>query len=400
VTGPAVDTPEAKPQDPRAKVEPVAALDPAVRFYQKLVDARRHITEVPKRGKHESFGFNFATHDDITEVCKNALDHAGIAFIPASVRREDHGKKTIAYVTYKLCCTETGYVETIADWPGEGQDNQDKAFYKALTQSKKTFLLNLLMVPTGDRLADGDYGHGYEEKQSKSNSKSRPSRSEPRGPSSERQRNSQAQTQKAPPAQQAPKSWQDLSTNQQRYFATERKKLVDAIEWGSKYPKGYDDWIKTTNILGVDAKTGLPSLSASTVPQIERLIQFLTVQAQKKPRQQKPTEQVPTQSPPAEKEAPATEPTAAAAAAHDDLVIQIEQLEILQSCEDTYEARVPWLKREVKEAKYCLIQEGKPADFLGPVAEDGTPTFEAWSEEQLRNWLGWLKRTPDEKVPF
>ena len=92
--------------------------------------------------------------------------------------------------------------------------------------------------------------------------------------------------------------------------------------------------------------------------------------------------------------------TAAAAAAHDDLVIQIEQLEILQSCEDTYEARVPWLKREVKEAKYCLIQEGKPADFLGPVAEDGTPTFEAWSEEQLRNWLGWLKRTPDEKVPF
>lgn len=412
MTGPAVETetekdlPPADADPKQAESKPVPALEPALRFYQKLVEARKHITEVPKRGRHESFGFNFATHDDITEVCKNALDHAGIAFIPFRVRREDQQRKTIAFVTYKLCCTETGYVETIEDWPGEGQDNQDKAFYKALTQSKKTFLLNLLMVPTGDRLADGDYGHGYDEKKG-GNSKSRSDRSEPRGPSSERN-NSKRQSRQEDPSNQAPPpnqeptqqaqptQWGDLTPEKRKHIAIKRKELCDSIEWGPKYPNGYDDWIKASGILGVDQETGLPSLAASTVQQVSKLMQFLKVQAEKRPK----TQAAATEATEA-KEAPAQATEGKAQAApHDDLVVRIEQLEIQQSCQETYEARIPWLKQEVAAAKYCLIQEDKPAEFLGPVGEDGTPLFEQWSEEQLRNWLGWLERTPDEKVPF
>lgn len=179
-------------------------------------------------------------------------------------------------------------------------------------------------------------------------------------------------------ATKSAETWDSLSRAQQQHFAIRRKELSESIEWGDKYPKGYEDWIKSANLLPVDSK-GMPSFKTATKAQIEKVINYLERLAEKRPK------------------------VVVGEVVEDnetELVLKIERLETQLSCEETYAARIPWLSREVATAKACSINEGRDPDTLGPVNDDGTPQFESWTETQLENWLGWLERTPEQKVPF
>lgn len=76
--------------------------------------------------------------------------------------------------------------------------------------------------------------------------------------------------------------WDAISKGKQQHYAIKRNELIAAINWGEKYPNGYEDWIKSANLLGCD-DSGKPSFSASSEAQIEHLIRTMETIALRNP---------------------------------------------------------------------------------------------------------------------
>lgn len=231
-------------------------------LFAKVVAASRLITHVPKNGFNAHHKFHFASHDDVSDVCKAAMDEVGLCLIPVRSVAEEVGKLTRVTVTSMLADPDTGQSHLI-EWQGEGADAQDKALYKALTQAKKTVLLNLFLIPTGDYEADGDYGHGQAQ------GKSKPAKAEtkptPRPAA-------KPEPQKGEPP--ADPHWSELRKGEQIEYGTRFKDLATAVQWDPDYEDVYH-WAEQKKILGFDDAKGRASVSASTRGQIERALDML-----------------------------------------------------------------------------------------------------------------------------
>lgn len=162
-------------------------------LWKKLSDVMGAVRGIKKDGRNDHHKFDFVSHDAVVAAIAQQLPEVGLAFSVEMVDfdREPTGSKdrsgnaAIRYVVksrYRFTCLDTGESQEYL-WLGEGVDSQDKGLYKAITQSKKTFLLNIFLVATGDKYADGDHGVGYEYSRSSSKNavgKSSPSRPDPR----------------------------------------------------------------------------------------------------------------------------------------------------------------------------------------------------------------------------
>lgn len=153
----------------------------------KLNQVMAAVRHIEKDGRNEHHKFNFVSHDAVVNSISAHLAETGVSFGSELVDytsemtgSKDKGNNAVVrYVVrskYRFTCVDTGESQEYL-WLGEGVDSQDKGLYKAITQSKKTFLLNVFLVATGDKYADGDHGVGYDySRRSKNRPSATPSR--------------------------------------------------------------------------------------------------------------------------------------------------------------------------------------------------------------------------------
>lgn len=232
----------------------------------KLSRVAQSVTGLKKDGYNSHHKYKFVSHDSVVDSISKALSSEGVDFTPQITNVTQSGKNYLVEMLYKFTDSESGESQE-CKWFGEGQDSQDKGLYKAVTQAKKTFLLNKFLIATGEQFADGDYGQGYESR------KKRQSQPEPEEPD--------------PVAAPEPeKTWADLPKNKQQSLVIRRAELIPAIEWAPEY-KNYGDWIKKAGVL-TENKDGDPSFASSTVTQINRVMAFLEKLAVERPKQPDP----------------------------------------------------------------------------------------------------------------
>lgn len=122
----------------------------------KLAAIMAVIDRVPKRGRNELRGYDYATEADVVALVRMELASRSIMLLPqvdaCAIRELPANKReplTIVNMTFTFMDGDTG--ESISKpWVGIGQDAGDKGVYKAMTGAEKYFLLKTFLVPTGD----------------------------------------------------------------------------------------------------------------------------------------------------------------------------------------------------------------------------------------------------------
>lgn len=136
-----------------------AAVPPSLKksLVAKLAEVMGEVGRIAKSGRNTFHNYDYATEADIVESVRGAMSERGLMLIPSVEKTEwrevpgKQGPQKICTLTvkYRLIDGETneGLEFTIL---GEGQDQGDKATYKALTGATKYALLKLFLIPTGD----------------------------------------------------------------------------------------------------------------------------------------------------------------------------------------------------------------------------------------------------------
>lgn len=129
--------------------------EPEKNLIQKAAAVMAAVQHVPKNGRNQFHGYNYATEADITECVRAEMAAQGLMLIP-SVLNVEWGTVPTKSGTDRLCTLTVEFTLTdgVQDRKlqvlGEGQDRGDKATYKAMTGALKYALLKLFLIPTGD----------------------------------------------------------------------------------------------------------------------------------------------------------------------------------------------------------------------------------------------------------
>jgi hypothetical protein len=115
----------------------------------RLAEVMAEIGNVPKRGVNAHFNYKFATEVDVVGALQKKLAARGIMLFPSVVAVRRDGKLTAIDMTFTFVDGQTDERITSA-WAGYGEDNSDKAIWKAITGATKYFILKTFLVPTGD----------------------------------------------------------------------------------------------------------------------------------------------------------------------------------------------------------------------------------------------------------
>lgn len=113
---------------------------------------------VPKTGRNNHGGYNYASEDDVLNTIRPAMGKAGLILIPSTSgpARIEHGQtqkgssNVTAYVTMEYTLAHVSG----AVWPeklhseGMATDTQDKAVAQAITSAHKYFMLKFFMLAT------------------------------------------------------------------------------------------------------------------------------------------------------------------------------------------------------------------------------------------------------------
>lgn len=157
------------------------ASDKPNNLYGKMAWVMSQVSRLKKTGKHPKHGYAFATDADVSDLIRELLAEAGLAFFPAMVARQEQIGTTSSgapvYRTYAdfqmtFACGDSGQVFTCA-WASESDDMQDKGFNKAATAGVKYFLLKTFLVSTGDSV-DPDGTHVEIEQSARPNNSAKP----------------------------------------------------------------------------------------------------------------------------------------------------------------------------------------------------------------------------------
>jgi hypothetical protein len=128
---------------------------------RKLAEIMALVHRIPKRGRNDFHGYDYATEADIVEAVRGELAKRNLMILPRVTRREavnivrttNKGDKsvmlTFADMTFAVEDGDSGEVREFP-WTGCGEDGGDKGIYKAMTGAEKYFLMKLFLIPTGD----------------------------------------------------------------------------------------------------------------------------------------------------------------------------------------------------------------------------------------------------------
>ncbi|MCY1042670.1 ERF family protein [Corallococcus sp. bb12-1] len=138
---------------------PLTPDDPRRRsLVRKLAEVMGEVERVPKSGRNDFHRYDYATEADIVSAVRKAMADRALMLIPSVVKTEWHeverskgGKDRLVTLTvqFTLHDGDSGEEKSF-EVLGEGQDQGDKATYKALTGAVKYALLKLFLIPTGD----------------------------------------------------------------------------------------------------------------------------------------------------------------------------------------------------------------------------------------------------------
>ena len=133
---------------------------------QKLVEVRRRIGYVQKRGFNERNNYSYVTAADLAGAVGDILAELGVVIVPRleSISYEPNsGRAEVAraaqvVMAYTFTDVESGE-EITTKVAGQGLDSGDKAPYKAMTGALKYALLQSFLLATGDDPEDERISH-------------------------------------------------------------------------------------------------------------------------------------------------------------------------------------------------------------------------------------------------
>lgn len=131
---------------------------PLAKLATKLVRVMGAIGHIPKRGRNEFFGYDYATEADVADAVRTALVAEGVVMIPsiADVREREvltrkNQKEIVTTVTLDVTFIDGDSGQTFTfQMAGAGQDGGDKGIMKAISAAVKYAQLKALSLPTGD----------------------------------------------------------------------------------------------------------------------------------------------------------------------------------------------------------------------------------------------------------
>ncbi|HVB82638.1 MAG TPA: ERF family protein [Candidatus Binataceae bacterium] len=129
----------------------------ALNLRQKLVEVRRRLGYVQKRGHNERFNYSYVTAADIAGSIGDLLAELGVLIIPrleeisyeSATGRGEAARMARVVMAYTFADVDSGE-ELTAKVAGQGLDAGDKAPYKAMTGALKYALLQSFLLATGD----------------------------------------------------------------------------------------------------------------------------------------------------------------------------------------------------------------------------------------------------------
>jgi ERF superfamily len=131
---------------------------PLAKLATKLVRVMGAIGHIPKRGRNDFFGYDYATEADVADAVRTALVAEGVVMIPSitDVREREvltrkNQKEIVTTVTLDVTFIDADSGQTFTfQMAGAGQDGGDKGIMKAVTAAVKYAQLKALSLPTGD----------------------------------------------------------------------------------------------------------------------------------------------------------------------------------------------------------------------------------------------------------
>lgn len=137
------------------------------KLFGKMAKVMNDVERVPKSGWNSFHKYNYPTETDLLGATRKILAEHGIAFFANVLEssnelrfiydkyqpnNEDKMKKkwfSEIKMEYTLGCTETG-ATIVSCFNGQAEDDSDKAYYKAYTNTLKYFLRQTFLIETGD----------------------------------------------------------------------------------------------------------------------------------------------------------------------------------------------------------------------------------------------------------
>lgn len=140
---------EAKAQQTQTRADGTGRLS----LIRKLSEVMGEVERVPKSGHNKFHGYDYATEADIVSAVRRAMAERYLMLVP-TVLSDDwvdrpKGRLVKLRVRFTVHDGESGE-EMSFEVLGEGEDQSDKATYKAMTGAVKYALLKLFLIPTGD----------------------------------------------------------------------------------------------------------------------------------------------------------------------------------------------------------------------------------------------------------
>lgn len=126
-------------------------------LYQKLAAAARQIGVIEKDKRNSFHNYDYASIEAIADATRDVLLEHGILLLAGEEETEDRqrqtrdGEATVTTIklTFRFIDVDTGETLQIP-WVGRGEDPADKGCAKALTDARKTFLIQQLNLVRGE----------------------------------------------------------------------------------------------------------------------------------------------------------------------------------------------------------------------------------------------------------
>lgn len=125
----------------------------SMNVYQRMHGVMAEFGIVAKKGYNQHHKYTYAKESDFVEAIKPLLVKYRLFIIPQiDTLMHAPEKPTLVDIkmSYKIINIDNPNDFVVASMGGQGQDNGDKAVFKAITGAKKYFYSVTFVVPTGD----------------------------------------------------------------------------------------------------------------------------------------------------------------------------------------------------------------------------------------------------------
>lgn len=137
--------------------EPPGEIQIQTSLLQKILEAAKAVGVIEKDKRNAFHKYDYASIETIAAATGQELLSRGVLLIAAEdettdrQRQTNQGEATVTTVklSFRFIDVETGESLTIP-WVGRGEDPADKGVSKALTDARKTFLIQQLNLVRGD----------------------------------------------------------------------------------------------------------------------------------------------------------------------------------------------------------------------------------------------------------